>query len=54
MNSDAPVRITGWTMLDPEHRNHLNKYRMTLWEIHPITKIEVFRNGEWVDLDQLP
>ena len=30
VNSDAPVRITGWTMLDPEHRNHLGKYRMTL------------------------
>ena len=52
-NTDAPVRISGWLMLDPEHRNHLNKYRSTLWEIHPITKIEVFSNGQWVDLDLL-
>lgn len=45
VNTDAPVRITGWLMLDPEHSNHLGKYRMTLWEIHPITLIEVFQNG---------
>jgi hypothetical protein len=42
----------GW--FDPEHTNHLGKYRMTLWEIHPITMIEVFKNGAWVALDQLP
>jgi hypothetical protein len=54
VNTDAPVRITGWLMFDPEHTNHLGKYRMTLWEIHPITMIEVFQNGAWVALDQLP
>ena len=54
VNTDAPVRITGWLMLDPEHTNHLGKYRMTLWEIHPITMIEVFQNGAWVALDKLP
>ena len=36
------------------HRNHLGKYRSTLWEIHPITKIEVFKDNRWVDLDTLP
>jgi hypothetical protein len=54
INSQAPVRVSGWTLLDPEHRPHLGKYRSTLWEIHPVTKIEVFRNGQWVDLDDLP
>jgi hypothetical protein len=54
LNSDAPVRISGWLMLDPEHRNHLKKYRSTLWEIHPITKIEVWKDDTWVDLDTLP
>ncbi len=54
VDSDSPVRISGWTFLDPEHRNHLNKYRSTLWEIHPITTIEVFRDDRWVDLDNLP
>ncbi|MDP9337729.1 MAG: SH3 domain-containing protein [Acidobacteriota bacterium] len=50
-NNDIPVRVTGWLMLDPDHRNHLNKYRFTLWEIHPITKIEIFQNNSWQDLD---
>jgi hypothetical protein len=50
-NTDIPVRITGWLMLDPDHRNHLNKYRFTLWEIHPITKLEVFENNAWKNLD---
>lgn len=53
-HSTDPVRVSGWLMFDPEHRNHLGKYRVTLWEIHPITKIEVYVNGEWVDLDNLP
>ena len=53
VNSATPVRISGWTMLDPEHRAHLGKYRSTLWEIHPIMKIEVFMDGQWVDADQL-
>ena len=52
VKSDQPVRISGWSLLDPEHRAHLGKYRSTLWEIHPITKIEVFENGQWVDLDE--
>ena len=53
VQSDQPVRISGWVLLDPEHRAHLGKYRSTLWEVHPITKIEVFKNGTWVDLDDL-
>ena len=53
VRSDQPVRISGWALLDPEHRAHLGKYRSTLWEIHPITKIEVFENGQWVDLDEI-
>ena len=53
INSDAPVRISGWTMLDPEHRGHLGKYRSTLWEIHPITRIEVFKDGHWLNVDDL-
>jgi hypothetical protein len=48
---DTPMRISGWLMLDPEHRNHLNKYRSTLWEIHPITRIEAFDGTQWVNLE---
>ncbi len=54
VNSGEPVRISGWVLLDPEHRAHLGKYRSTLWEIHPITKIEVFQDGQWVNADDLP
>lgn len=46
------VRISGWLMLDPEHQDMINQgLRSTLWEIHPITKIELWNNGQWVDLD---
>jgi hypothetical protein len=46
------VRISGFLMLDPEHMNHMHKYRQTLWEIHPVTRIEVFVKGTgWVELD---
>lgn len=52
-------RISGWLMYDPDHPGHLfdpahpkpNRFRRTLWEIHPITKIEVWKNGAWVDLE---
>lgn len=46
------VRISGFLMLDPEHMNHMHKYRQTLWEIHPVTRIEVFVRGTgWMELD---
>jgi len=56
LNRDQPVRISGWLLFDPQHTNHLNKYRATLWEIHPITKIEVWDEDadKWVNLDDLP
>lgn len=61
----ARVRITGFLMLDPVHPTHIRGrcttncsgktfYRATLWEVHPVTRIEVFRNGTWVDLNDLP
>lgn len=57
------VRISGWLMLDPEHWDQMWKYsgpsdttgikaRATLWEIHPITKMEVRRGGQWLSLDR--
>lgn len=47
------VRISGWLMLDPEHQDMINHgQRSTLWEIHPVTKIEVQDStGTWIDLD---
>lgn len=54
LDSDNPVRISGFTLFDPDHTNHLGRYRDTLWEIHPITKFEVFKGGKFIDLDSLP
>lgn len=56
LNADVPIRISGWLLFDPQHANHLKKYRSTLWEIHPITKIEVWDDDtdKWVNADNLP
>jgi len=47
------VRISGWVFFDPEHPDHLGKYRANLWEVHPIMQIEVYRDGQWNTLDDL-
>ena len=44
------VRISGWLMLDPEHPDQVGKTRGTIWEIHPIMKIEVQEGGSWKPL----
>lgn len=46
----AKVRVTGWLMYDPEHPNELGRTRGTLWELHPVTRIEVWSGGRWHDL----
>lgn len=43
----AKVRITGWAMFDPEHPSEIGKTRGTIWEVHPVTKIEVWSGGTW-------
>jgi len=53
IKSQERVRISGWLFFDPEHPDHLGKYRITLWEVHPIMQIEVLRDGIWVALDDL-
>jgi hypothetical protein len=50
---DKPVRISGWLMVDPDHYGHLGKFRNTIWELHPITMIEVWENGKFVKLDDV-
>jgi hypothetical protein len=54
----GPVRISGFLLLDPEHRSQVGTARITVWEIHPVTKIEVCEKAtcaanEWKDLDGL-
>lgn len=49
------VRVTGWMLYDQEHWNMINAnppQRGTLWEIHPITAIQVETRQGWVDLAQ--
>lgn len=49
------VRVTGWLLWDWRHQGvatntgkaATKKERATVWEIHPITKIEVFEDGDW-------
>ena len=41
------VRVSGWLMLDPDHPDQVGNTRGTTWEIHPIIRIEVWREGEW-------
>jgi hypothetical protein len=53
LNSEDPVGISGWLMLDPDQKNHLGRFWSTLWEIYPITRIEVWQDGQWKDLDGL-
>jgi hypothetical protein len=46
----SKMRITGWLMWDELHSGQVGTYRKTLWEIHPIHKIEVFSAGQWQTL----
>jgi len=51
VDSDTQVRISGWLLYDLEHVNVIGRQRATVWEVHPITRIEVHKNGQWVDVD---
>jgi hypothetical protein len=54
VDSQTQVRISGWLMYDSEHVGVIGTQRATVWEVHPITRIEVQNNGQWVDLDNQP
>ncbi len=48
----ARLRISGWLLYDLEHTGAIGTQRASVWDVHPITKIEVNQNNTWVDLDQ--
>ena len=54
VNSQNQVRISGWLMYDSEHVDVIGKERATVWEVHPITRIEIQSNGAWVDIENQP
>jgi hypothetical protein len=37
----AHVRLSGWLLLDQERPEQLQKTRGTIWEVHPVMKIDV-------------
>ena len=49
-SSRVKVRISGWVMYDPEHPDKIAKTRGTLWEVHPVTRIEYWTGTDWQDL----
>lgn len=44
------VRVSGWLLFDPDHPEQLGKTRGTLWEVHPVMRIEIQREGRWSDI----
>ena len=49
-HTGARVRLTGDLLYDNVHSDMINKHqRGTLWEIHPIRRIQVFVKNKWVD-----
>lgn len=47
------IRVSGWLMLDQMHPERVGGNRATLWEVHPILRIDVRREERWVALDSL-
>ena len=46
-------RISGWVLFDPEHPDQVGKTRATIWEIHPVMKIEVKEPLGWKNIDDI-
>ncbi len=55
-NSNFPVRIYGWLMFDGQHPEQVTgkpgqpPTRATLWEIHPIMKVQFKQGNQWKTL----
>ncbi|HWC18987.1 MAG TPA: hypothetical protein VG498_18390, partial [Terriglobales bacterium] len=53
VNTSQKVRISGWLMYDFQHVGEIGVHRASVWEVHPITKIEVQDgSGNWKDIEQ--
>lgn len=53
VNKNTQVRMSGWLFYDLEHLDVVGKERATVWEVHPVTRIEVQdANGNWVVFDK--
>jgi uncharacterized protein YgiM (DUF1202 family) len=55
VDSNTRVRISGWLMYDSEHISAIGTQRATVWEVHPITRIETQgANGNWKNIEGKP
>lgn len=53
VNTNNQVRISGWLMYDLQHVGEIGTQRATVWEVHPVTRIEVSDgSGGWKDIEQ--
>jgi hypothetical protein len=52
VDSNTKVRISGWLMYDSQHVGAIGTQRATVWEVHPITRIETQdANGAWKNIE---
>lgn len=51
VNKNTRVRISGWLMYDWEHIGVIGTQRVNVWEVHPITRIEVENGNGWKDIE---
>ena len=52
VNTKTQVRISGWLLYDFQHVSEIGTERATVWEVHPITRIEVSDgNGGWTNTE---
>ena len=52
VDKDKQVRISGWLMYDFQHSGEIGAARATVWEVHPVTRIEVSDgSGGWNDVE---
>ncbi|MFZ3263311.1 MAG: SH3 domain-containing protein, partial [Terriglobales bacterium] len=53
VNTNEQVRISGWLMYDFQHISEIGTQRATVWEVHPVTRIEMSDgSGGWKDIEQ--
>jgi len=52
VNKPKQVRVSGWLLYDFQHLDVVGTDRATVWEVHPITRIEVQDGqGNWVNIE---
>ena len=49
-NPPTNIRVYGYLFFDEAHATGATSWRGTAWEVHPITKVEVFENGSWKEI----